>query len=79
MLTASAAMPATWGKTMQPNNINRGAVADSDILRSVKLLKQRAPHFVRRPLFADSRIFRKFALSLPHELFKVVLSHSIRG
>ena len=78
MLTA-AKQSATWGKTMQPNNINRGAVADSDILRSFKLLKQRAPHFVRRPLFADSRIFRKFALSLPHELFKVVLSHSIRS
>lgn len=27
MLTA-AKQPATWGKTMQPNNINRRAVAD---------------------------------------------------
>ena len=52
MLTANVVQPATWGKTMQPNNINRGAVADSDILRSFKLLKQRAPHFVRRPLFS---------------------------
>ena len=28
-LTASEAMPATWGNTTQHNNINRGAVADS--------------------------------------------------
>ena len=30
MLTANVVQPATWGKTMQPNNINRGAVADSE-------------------------------------------------
>ena len=29
MLTASEAMPATWGKLMKPIAINRGAVADS--------------------------------------------------
>ena len=30
-LTASEAMPATWGKSMNPRGINRGAVADSAI------------------------------------------------
>ena len=30
-LTASEAMPATWGKSMSPRGINRGAVADSAI------------------------------------------------
>ena len=29
MLTASEAMPATWGKLMKPIAVNRGAVADS--------------------------------------------------
>lgn len=27
-LTASTAMPATWGKPIKPKGINRGAVAD---------------------------------------------------
>ena len=30
-LTASAAMPATWGPVTHPKNYNRGAVADSAI------------------------------------------------
>ena len=39
-LTASVAMPATWGKPMNPRGINRGAVADSAI-KAIRVLSGR--------------------------------------
>ena len=70
-LTASAAMPATWGKVMPTRIYNRGAVADPAAISSGCNVNRFGASPANRP--SDSRLIAHNYRLLPHLLSHILL------